>query len=110
MAVYANLYIDQGADFYSVITVEDATGQLFNLLDYSARGQIRKSYSSSSAIDFSTNILNPQKGEIVLELSSSQTKEMNSGRYVYDVEIFNSSGSVFRVVEGQVLVNPEVTR
>lgn len=111
MAVYSNLYIDQGADFSSIVTVEDVLGQLFDLTNYSARGQIRKTYSSSNSIDFSATIPNPQSGEILLELTSSQTREMKAGRYVYDVEIFTSNDTeVIRVVEGQIMVNPEVTR
>jgi hypothetical protein len=111
MAVYSNLYIDQGSDFSSVVTVEDVLGQLFDLTNYSARGQIRKTYSSSNAINFSTSISNPQSGEILLELSSEQTRTMKAGRYVYDVEIFTTNdGEVIRVVEGQIMVNPEVTR
>jgi hypothetical protein len=111
MAVYSNLYIDQGADFSSIVTVENVLGQLFDLTNYSARGQIRKTYSSSNSIDFSANIPNPQSGEILLELTSSQTREMKAGRYVYDVEIFTSNDTeVIRVVEGQIMVNPEVTR
>jgi hypothetical protein len=103
--------MDQGSDFSSIITVENPLGEIFDLTNHSARGQIRKTYASTNAIDFSTNIPNPQSGEIVLSLSSSQTQNMKAGRYVYDVEIFTSNeDEVVRVVEGQIMVNPEVTR
>jgi hypothetical protein len=35
---------------------------------------------------------------------------MKFGRYVYDVEITSSGGTVSRVIEGQVEVMPGVTR
>ena len=41
---------------------------------------------------------------------SFQTTSLESGRYVYDVLITASGGAKTRVVEGQVTVNPSVTR
>ena len=54
MAVVANITIDQGSVFDSTIDVEDVAGNPADITGYSARGQIRKTYASSNAVDFST--------------------------------------------------------
>jgi len=111
MAVYSNLYIDQGSHFYSVIIVEDILGNIFDLTQFSARGQVRKSYSSSDSVEFSTSIINPTEGEINISLSSVQTRNMKAGRYVYDIELYTiNPEDTIRVVEGQLIVNPDQSR
>ena len=110
MAIYANINIDQGTDFFSVITVEGSDGNIFNLTGYSARGQVRKTYASNTAYDLATAINNPTSGLINISLSSTQTASMRPGSYVYDVEIVDAYNVVTRVVEGQVEVTPRVTR
>lgn len=111
MAVYANLTIDQGSDFFSSVTVEGANGLPFDLTGYSARGQIRRSYASQTAYPFTVLINSPADGEIEISLGKTATTQMKAGRYVYDIEITDSStGDRTRVVEGQVEVTPGVSR
>jgi hypothetical protein len=109
MAVYSNLTIDQGASFSANIDVTDSDGDALNLDGYSVAGQIRKTYSSTTAVDFTASIVNASAGVVQISLSATQTNNMKAGRYVYDVEI-NSGGTITRVVEGQVEVTPGVTR
>jgi hypothetical protein len=109
MATYSNIYIDQGSTYSSVIDVKDGNGLPFNLTGYSSRGQIRKSYSSNTAISFTTNINLPLQGKVQVLLIAAQTRAIKAGRYVYDIEIYNSSGHVLRISEGQVEINPGIT-
>jgi hypothetical protein len=111
MAVYANLNIDQGANFDSIVTVEGGNGLPFNLANYSARGQIRKTYTSSTAYNFTASINDADAGEIRLILGNGTTGSMKPGRYVFDVEIYtDNDNDVIRVIEGQVEISPGVTR
>jgi uncharacterized membrane protein YkoI len=110
MAIYANLNADQGSDFFSQITVEGSDGNIFDLTGYTSRGQVRKTYASSTAYDLHAAINNPTNGLISISLSSTQTAAMRPGRYVYDVEIVDAQNVVTRVVEGQVEISPRVTR
>lgn len=110
MAVYANLIVDQGSDFRSTITVEDTNSNIVDLGPYTARGQVRRTYTSSTAYDFIVSIPNPTVGELIIALTSATTGSMKPGRYVYDVEIVASDGTITRVVEGQMEVTPRVTR
>tara|TARA_R110000772_G_scaffold202490_6_gene312820 strand:+ start:6434 stop:6796 length:363 start_codon:yes stop_codon:yes gene_type:complete len=110
MAVFANLYIDQGSNFTSTVTVEDANENAVNITNYTLRGQIRKSYASSTATNFTSTITVAASGQFTIALSSIQTRDLKAGRYVYDVEVVSAAGVVTRVVEGQVTVNPRVTQ
>jgi hypothetical protein len=110
MAVYANLTIDQGADFVSTITVEQANGLPFDLSGYTARGQIRRSYTSTTAYNFSVSVSSAIEGELTLSLDSNTTLNMRPGRYVYDVILVQGTSSdITRVIEGQVEITPRVT-
>lgn len=111
MAVKVNLSIDQGSTFATTfnLTNED-TGEILDLSTYSAAGQIRKHYSSSNSVSFVCTV-NTSTGVLAASLTANTTKAMTAGRYVYDIEVTESvTGSVSRIVEGIVTVNPEVTR
>ena len=110
MASISNIFIDKGADFTTTVTVTDSNGDAVSLAGYSAAAQIRKSYSSSTSTAFTTSISNASGGEITITLSDTQTAALEAGRYLYDVLITASGGDKTRVVEGQVTVNPSVTR
>lgn len=110
MATYANLFIDQGSDFSFTLDLSTTVG-LLDLTSYTARGQIRKSYTSSTSVDFDISI-NVSDSELTCALTSAQTSLLKYGRYVYDIEIISSDvpAVVTRVVEGQVDVTPRVTQ
>src|SRR5210317_2401271 len=111
MAVYSNIVIDQGADYSASIDVTDSDGDTIDLSGYTAAGQIRKTYSSSTAVNFTVSIASPASAGILnIGLSNTQTNAMKAGRYVYDVEITNSGGVKTRVLEGQVEITPGVTQ
>jgi len=111
VAIKANIVIDQGTDFSSVIDVTDDQDRPFDLTDYVASSQMRKNYASSTAVTFNTSV-NEASGQIYLELDKSTTSQLEPGRYLYDVEITAAlgNGSTIRVVEGIVTVTPGMTR
>ena len=112
MATRADLIIDQGTTFSSTINISQSDGTLFQLNDYSARGKIKKAFSSSTSVDFTcvVNANSPSQDTVTISLNSIQTASLNSGRYVYDVIVSDTAGEVTRVVEGSVLVRQGVTR
>jgi uncharacterized membrane protein YkoI len=110
-AGYQELFIEQGADFSTSITLDDADNQNFDLTGYQAKSQIKKSYySSNAAAQFTITIPTPVNGVLNMSLSSSNTANISAGRYVYDVVIKNSSNNVTRVLEGIVNIVPQVTK
>jgi len=109
MSTKANLKIDQGADFSTSITLTDDDGNALNLSGYTGAGQIRKYYTSTTAVDFDVSV-SANTGTVSLSLSSNTSNAMNSGRYVYDIELTDGSGVVSRIMEGIVTITPGVTR
>ena len=110
MAARADIVIDQGTTFETVVTVTDDNGNVVDLTNYEANSQIRKHHTSSSVTSTFTITNGGTNGQLTLALSWSATASMAAGRYVYDVEVTTASGTVSRVVEGIVTVNPQVTR
>ena len=85
-------------------------GDPYDLTDYAAKSQIKKSYYSTNAsADFVITINEPGSGVVIISLDSANTANISAGRYVYDVIIKNSSNNVTRVLEGIVNVLPQVT-
>ena len=103
-----NLVVDQGSTFSATISVTTDGSTAKNLAGYTTTGQIRKSYGSSTATDFTTAQVDAT-GVITISLTATQTGALKAGRYVYDVEIANSP-EVVRVREGIITVTPQVTR
>lgn len=111
MAVVSNLYVDQGSDYTSIVTVISASGAPLDLTDFVAKSQMRKSYSSSQVFTFTTEIYDALTGRIKIYLNAEQSAAIPAGRWLYDVEITQaSSGVKKRVVEGVVTVTPQITQ
>lgn len=111
MAVYVhNITIQQGSTFSVVFQVEGTqTNAPKDLTGYTSSSQLRKTYSSSSAVSFASTITDPIEGAVKISMDSTVTSSLKPGRYVYDVKIENPL-EIFRVVEGTALVRPEVTK
>jgi hypothetical protein len=71
---------------------------------------MRKSYYSSSAIDFTMTISDASAGQITMAMNSATSANVAPGRYVYDILLTSGSGVKTRIIEGIVNVLPSVTR
>jgi hypothetical protein len=116
MAVYiTNIVIEQGYDFNIIYELSDAlTDGPMNIAGYGITAQLRKNYSSSSAVSFTPSIVDSVNGIIKIELSKEQTTLLRPGRYVYDIAIqpggLESNSDRSKAIEGMALVRPGVTR
>jgi hypothetical protein len=109
MATKANIIIDQGTTFSTIINLTDDNGDPIDLTGYSADSEMRKHYTSSNSTSFAVS-LGGVDGTVTLSLTPAQTSNLTPGRYVYDVEVTSGANVVSRIVEGIVTVTPEVTR
>ena len=112
MAAIANLTIDQGATFSSDVTVKDANNQPFNLSGYTGAAKMAKGYASTRTRTSLTSVIatDATSGVVALSMTAAQTAALDAERYVYDVEITQTStGTVTRVIEGLITVRPNVT-
>lgn len=111
MAEFVELEIDAGATFSTEITVSENDGTGKNLAGYTIKSQLRKSYYSSSATDFTINITDSANGIFEMGISAANTSNLRAGRYVFDVELENTiDGTVNRIFEGIITVLPNATR
>jgi hypothetical protein len=109
MAQIQNIYIDQGTTFSLSLGVNDQNGDPKDLTDYTAAAQMRKSYYTNTSIDFTAEVSLPEDGEVTISLTAEETSAIKAGRYVYDIEI-TGEDETLRVLEGIVVINPEVTK
>ncbi len=110
MAIIANIFIDQGTDFEVTIDVSDTSDNIIDLSGYTASAQIRKTYGSTTIAETFGTSITASNGKVTLTLTDTQTTGLKSGRYVYDLVITDASGTKTRVIEGQAIITPGVTR
>ena len=64
MAIVSNLTVDQGSTFSASIDVTDVEDNILVLTGYTVAAQIRKTYDSTTAVDFTGTVSNATQGEI----------------------------------------------
>lgn len=118
-----NITCEQGATFNRSIVLkypdpDDPTHQTYlpwELAGYTARMQARRTITSTTTLFSLTTenggiVLQPSEdGEIFLSMSATQTAAISSDG-VYDLELVRNDGFVFRVLRGDFILSPEVTR
>ena len=108
-----NFICPQGSTFSKQLTwqIDDKP---VDLTSYTARMQVREKYSSPTKIlDLTTEnggiFLGGDEGTILINVDTTETENIVAKCYVYDLELISSS-TVTRLIEGQFMVTPEVTR
>jgi FlaG/FlaF family flagellin (archaellin) len=106
--------IPKGSTFSRILTWK-VSGSPVNLTNYTARMQARTSAISGTAvIDMTTAnskiTLGGTAGTITLNLSAAETAAITQTSLAYDLELVSAGGVVTRLVEGQIVLTPEVTR
>jgi hypothetical protein len=109
-ASYYYLYIEKGSSFSTSVSLSDTFGASYNLMNFSASSQIRKSYYSANSTASFTTSINTSTGAITLSLGANTTSNIAPGRYVYDLVVNDGYGNISRILEGIAEVSPNVTR
>lgn len=111
MAVTINRDMDQGTNFSFSYTVRGDGGTATNISSgHTAYAQMRKFYTSSSAITLTTSITG-STGNINVSLGATASAAVKAGVYFYDLELHsNGSNTVQRLVQGMITVYPEITK
>jgi hypothetical protein len=109
-----NITLEQGATFAVQLLWQDENATPINLTGFTAEMQIRKSSKADIALitltDTAGLTLGGSAGTIDVLISASETAALPSDFIgVYDLEI-NSGSEIIRLIEGQVVVNAEVTK
>ena len=115
MAEIYELNINQGSNLSLEIALKNQDGTPLNLTGYTARMQLRSSYTSPEVVvELTTEngriVITPLLGILRLLLDATTTAAIAAKNYVYDLETVSSTGFVTRVLQGEAIVSPEVTR
>lgn len=108
-----NLTFGQGTTWKLSMVYSDGDGVAIDLSDYTAELQARTTYGSSSVAVNLTNgsgITLGTAGSVSIVVDAVTTSSIEATQYVYDMEITSGSGEVTRLIEGTLVVTPEVTR
>lgn len=114
-ASYHDFTIDQGSTFQRTLTWKDSDGTPIDLTEFTARMQIRRTLRSEEVlVEMTTENgyieLGGAEGTIMLTIPADVTKELVVTRGVYDIELESVDGIVTRLLQGCVIISPEVTR
>lgn len=117
------LFIEQGATFTLGFvycqpgpTVDGVVqpGDPYDLTDWIARMQLRKNQQSPILIDASTEngkiTLGGATGRIDIRFEDEDTDLLGTKSCKYDLELENPAGDVFRILKGDVTVDPNITQ
>jgi len=111
MAAHYDLNITQGSTFAVRVVAQDTSGSIVDLTNWSLRGYAKIKYSDSDLLVD----LNPQRvppytnGYIDIHLTAAVTAALPVTEGVYDIELYDSSGYVDKLVNGYVRIYPETT-
>lgn len=108
---YLELFIEQGETFSANVSLDKINGSPYDLTNYTAKSDIRKSYwSANTSASFVTSI-DDSDGTIGLYLSANTTQTLASGRYVYDIFLTDTNTNYrSKVLEGIIFVEPSATK
>lgn len=111
-----NTTIEKGATFELTVTYNDSAGVPVNLTTWTVRMQVRETPGSDTAILTSeggspTIVLTKNStGVISATVSATNTAALTPSTAFYDIEAQTSAGVVRRVLQGRIIISPEVTR
>lgn len=115
-AGFHHFVIEQGATFSRILTLKDSTGTVVNLSGYSsAEMDLRQNPEESSTILELTTAngrisLGGAAGTVTLTVSATDTANLTADDGVYDLEITDSGGNVFRILEGSYSIRRNISR
>lgn len=110
-----NMYIPQGSTYgHRFLYRQESDDAIIALNDYEARLHIRDKVTSASTLFEATTddyiTITGSQGIVYLEIPSAITTAWTWTKGVYDLEIISPTGKVSRIAQGNVKVDPEVTR
>lgn len=113
MTLRFDLRINQGETFRVAIPVLNENGGVADLTGMTARAQVR-SYAAAPTVLHEWTTTNAglafDVDEVVLTVPAATSSAWSWRTAAWDLELVDTDGNVTRLVEGHVVVHPEVTR
>jgi hypothetical protein len=107
--------IEQGATFRRVLTWQDPNNTPINLTGYTARMHCREHVSATASFLELTNAnsrisINGVAGQLTLLVDAATTAALTANSGVYDLEVESADGEVTRLLQGNLIIERNVTR
>ena len=111
MAAHYDLNITKGNSFNVRLVAVDPNGTAFDLTGWNLRGYAKLRFSTEDVlIDLSPTKAEPYaEGFIDISLPPAFTKDLPITEGVFDIEMYDDSGYVDKLIKGYVRIFPEVT-
>lgn len=104
-----NLEINKNADYTRTFTVLDTNNNVINLITgFSLSSQLRRNPLSTANASFEMTIVNAATGKVRMYLPHSVTNTLD-GKYMYDIFLTDPSNAKFRIEDGLITINPNIT-
>lgn len=109
MAIYEDIEIQQGSYFRYSANITSSDGSAYDFANHTLAAVMKKNYASTTVAATFTVETTATTGEITMVLLASQTSDIKSGRYVFDIVMKTPDSQTHRIVEGIVTLSPAVT-
>lgn len=109
--------LDQGSDVAIECFIVKKDGNAKNIAGHTFNMKMKRTYNSTDSADiqdWTTVVSDADNGVVTASLTNTETDALRKGKYVYDLEMSyddsNGDSIIERVLQGQILVSPSVTR
>lgn len=111
-----DILVDQGATLLRSIGLKSSAKAVVTLAGYTGVMKIRESITSATALLTLTTSnggleINATAGTVLIIATPAQTAALAPGKYVHDLELTETStGTVTKIIQGNLTVRAEVTK
>ena len=111
MAVFStNLIIYKHTDFEQTFVLEDGlSNSAKDLTDFTGTCRMQRTLNLGSLTGFTVTFVNRLNGKVRISLTSTQTANIEDGKYFYELMLTHPNNVTERVIEGVVIVKHPVT-
>ena len=103
-----NLDINKNTDYTRTFTVMDTNNAVINLNGFSVFSQLRRNPLATANVDFTMSIIDANNGKVQMFLPHSITNTLE-GKYFYDIFLIDPSSFRFKIEDGLIFINPNIT-
>lgn len=98
-----NLFVRQGTDFSSQLSLQTKEGTPFDLTGYALTSYVKKYHNTEKVYESTVTVTNEIEGEIEFSMSRLVTSEMDAERYVYCIKA-EKNNIILTIVFGHILM------
>lgn len=110
MTTQATLYVDQGTDFLVSLELSQDTGGDYVITNQTFQCDVKKLYSTNKLFSVELSVVLGEGGnDLNLYISPDKTRNLQPGKYQYDVIMVEAGGAVEKILEGLMIILPTVT-